>query len=216
MPRKFWFNDSGQAMPSEVLEDALPTVVTYNTGWRLRSGTDSVATGHRSETAHGVTRGTATFSAGAEPEMPPFALGAWYSTLILGAIPAGAWSFSMRLFNPGGANSAIAPSMRMRWRVFKGIGDGAGAVVLLPGVIVGDTMPRIQTADIQDFTATWSAPEVRMFNERLFFSMAIETRENMGQSPTATQAEPVIRSGGASFIEIPDLKPIEFVGAVHL
>lgn len=194
------------------LADAAPTTTVTNTEWTLSSTTATAQIGERSVMIFQVTRSVGTFAAGNDADTPPFNGTAWRSALLTRTIPAGDWDLRMRLRSSGAQG---APSVRGRWRVFKGTDttDGAGATELTSGTILGSETGQTAAGSNGDTIATWAAPDITLDNEFLIVSFALEARANNGTTNSGNRIYS-LQIGGASSISTPDAAAIEFVGGV--
>lgn len=201
------------AGPILSLFDVAPAFLTTTTAWRLSSSSATVSIGERAQISFTNLVGVATFGSAVEAAAAPFPNGGWRWGPFTGSIPADVWDFQLALRSNGGAT---APSVRGRWRVFRGAASNAsGAVELTSGAIIGTETGSTATATTANAPATWSAPQVDLDNEYLFFSFALEARSNLGVTG-ANFRDYAVAEAPASRIIIPDLGPIEVVGMVMI
>lgn len=196
-----------------LLADNAPEANATATEWTFSTTGSSVSVGERAKMIFQTNRPVSAFDANNEPAIEPFNGDAWRTVAMTRAIPAGDWTLNMRLRSTGAAG---APSVRGRWRVFKAKNatDGADAIRLDGGTIIGGETGETPENSNNDTSATWEAPYIELNNEVLIVSFALEARQNRGQTGVGNRIYSLY-VGVGSYISAPNIGPIQLVG-VHI
>ena len=176
------------------IDGAAPVTATTGTGWT--AGTTQPT--KYALMAAKVERAAANFGASALPSAAPDnTLGDCWRTAstLVGAFAAGNWVMH---FPVVAVSNTSGQDGRVRVRVWKGkSATGSDAVEVTTTTLLGAAVTNLNFAPAeQDSSITWTAPEVVMDDEYLFFQMAWE----LTGAATGSMADILLRVGSAASI----------------